>query len=148
MSNPRSLLIAVGTAAVGFALVLDIAAGLVGDTSAQTTTPAGEATRAAPDTCEAKAQAYDAFVAALATELGVDAAEVDATIRAALKQQVDAQEAAGELSVEQAATMKEVVDDSESPLMLVGHRGGWGSGGADGHVKGRGRGGRVGDCPG
>ena len=142
MSNPRSLLLAIGAAALCFALVLGIAVGLVSGAAAQTPTPAGEAKQETTAAGEAKAQAYDAFVAALASELGVDAAQVDAAIRTVLKQRIAEQLAAGEITDEAAAARTAVIDVTDAPLALGGHHDGWGHGGGDGE---RGRGDRDGD---
>jgi hypothetical protein len=82
-----------------------------------------------------RAKAYDDFVAALATELGDDKAKVDAAIRAALIQSVDAKLAAGEIDEERAAAAKAVIQVSDAPLMA-------GFGGPGGHHSFKGRGGR------
>jgi hypothetical protein len=63
-----------------------------------------------------RAQAYDDFVAALASELGTGTAKIDAAIRTALKQQVDARQAAGDLAAEQATAIKTAIDASAAPL--------------------------------
>ncbi len=120
--NPRSLLITIGAAALGFALVLGVMVGGVPGAVAQTTATAGDETEETRDA--ARAQAYDDFLASLAGQLGVDAAQLDGAVQTALREQVDAQEAAGELSVEQAAALRAVIDVSEAPLSLgVGGRG-------------------------
>lgn len=87
-----------------------------------------------------KAQAYDDFVAALAGELGDDEAAVDAAIRAALTQAVDARLAAGDIDEEHAAAAKAVIQVSDAPLM-AGFGGPGGHGGFEGRRGGRGRGG-------
>ena len=88
-----------------------------------------------------RAQAYDSFVAALASELGSDEAAVDAAIRTALTQQVDEREAAGDLDIERAAAMRAVIEVSEAPLFL----GFGGHGGMHGFDGRHGPGGRGGD---
>jgi hypothetical protein len=87
-----------------------------------------------------RAQAYDSFVASLASELGSDEATVDAAIRTALTQQVDEREAAGDLDIERAAAMRAVIEVSEAPLFL-GFGGHGGMHGFDGRHGPGGRGG-------
>jgi hypothetical protein len=88
---------------------------------AQQSTPPAQApnqaqTQQANDREAQRTKAYDDFVTSLATQLGDDKAAVDTAIRTSLKQAVDAQQAAGALSVEQAAAMKAVIDVSQAPL--------------------------------
>ena len=136
--NPRKLPAAIGATALGVALVLG--GNLTGaiDAIAQTATPATEETT---DVDAERAQAYDDFVASLATDLGVDATEVDVAIRTALKEQIDVLQAAGELTAEEAAAQKAVIDVTEAPLGLGGHHGR----GPGGRFGGRERGDRDGD---
>lgn len=132
--NRRSLLVTIGAAALGFVLLLGVALRTVPGAVAQGETPGDEATRQMID--EARVQAYDDFVASLAAELGVDAAAVDAAVRTTLRERVDAQEAAGELSTEEAAARRAVIEVSEAPLPLG--FGGRGYHGGDGRFGGRG----------
>ena len=114
--NPRALLISIGATALAFALVVAGIAGGPGDAAAQAATPDTGGTTAESDD---RAEAYAAFVASIAAELGVaDGAQVDAAIRTALKQEIDARQAAGELSVEEAAARKAVIDVTAAPLPL------------------------------
>jgi hypothetical protein len=83
-----------------------------------------------------RAEAYTDFVAALAAELGNDEAAVDAAIRAALSQQVDVHEAAGEIDLEQAAAIRAVIEVTDAPLFL-GFGGRHEMHGFDGHHGGR-----------
>src|SRR5215203_5417963 len=121
--TPRGLLTTIGATALGFGLVIG-AAPVIPDVFAQEATPpAAEAPAQAAQGQEIdfeaqRAQAYDSFVTALASELGSDKAAVDAAIRTALTQQVDEREAAGDLSAEQAAAMTAVIGVSKSPLFL------------------------------
>jgi hypothetical protein len=115
--TPRGLLTTIGAAALGLGIVFG------GTTAppafAQEETPAVEAPaqRAqAGNMEEMRAEAYDAFVAALASELGADDAEVDAAIRTALKEQIAQQEEAGNLDPEMASELEEMVDSAEAPL--------------------------------
>ena len=109
MTNPRGLLLAIGVTALGFLLVLGATAGMAFGAVAQTATPGGP-TRHATDDADAKARAYDDFVAALATELGIGDVRVDAAIRTVLEEQVDDQEASGEIALKQASALWTVVD--------------------------------------
>jgi hypothetical protein len=62
---------------------------------------------------------YDDFIAKLAANLNVaDATVVDAAVRTSLKQMVDEHQAAGGLSAEQAAAIKERIDADNFPLSL------------------------------
>ena len=121
--TPRGLLTTIGATALGFGLVIGAAPVIPEVFAQEATPPAAEAPAQAAQGQEIdfeaqRAQAYDSFVTALASELGSDKAAVDAAIRTALTQQVDEREAAGDLSAEQAAAMKAVVDVSKSPLFI------------------------------
>jgi hypothetical protein len=107
---------------------------------AQTTgTPTPSIANPAAERDAAKADAYAAFVENLAIEMGSDAATVDAAIRAALKQSIDDQVAAGDLAVNDATEMKAAIDTSSAPMMVGGrHFGGEGWGVRGGHRDGRG----------
>ena len=120
--TPRGLLTTIGATALGFGLIIG-GAPAIPDVFAQQATPAAEAPAQTEQGQRAafeaeRAQAYDSFVAALASELGSDEAAVDAAIRTALTQQVDERDAAGDLDTEQAAAMKAVIDVSDAPLFL------------------------------
>lgn len=150
--TPRGLLTTVGATALGLGILVGGSAGMP-FARAQESTPSAQAptqTQQVNDREAQRARAYDDFVAALATQLGDDKAAVDTAIRTALKQQVDAQQAAGALSVEQAAAMKAVIDVTQAPLL--GGFGGpeamhgfEGHGGFEGHEGFEGRGSRGGD---
>jgi hypothetical protein len=121
--TPRGLLTTIGATALGFGLVIGAAPVIPEVFAQEATPPAAEAPAQAAQGQEIdfeaqRAQAYDSFVTALASELGSDKDAVDAAIRTALTQQVDEREAAGDLSAEQAAAMKAVIGVSESPLFL------------------------------
>jgi hypothetical protein len=146
--TPRGLLTTIGATALGFGLIIG-GAPAIPDVFAQEATP--PATEAPAQTTQGqridfeaqRAQAYDGFITALASELGTDEAAVDAAIRTALTQQVDEREAAGDLGVEQAAAMRAVIEVSEAPLFL-GFGGRGGMHGFDGHDGRHGPGGRIG----
>ena len=127
--TPRGLLTTIGATALGFGLILG-GAPAIPDVFAQEATPAAEAPAQTEQGQEIdleaqRAQAYDSFIAALASELGSDEATVDAAIRTALTQQVDEREAAGDLDLERAAAMRAVIEVSEAPLFLgLGGHGG------------------------
>src|SRR5215207_1392646 len=121
--TPRGLLTTIGATALGFGLVIGVAPVIPEVFAQEATPPAAEAPAQVAQGQEIdfeaqRAQAYDSFVTALASELGSDKAAVDAAIRTALTQQVDEREAAGDLSAEQAAAMKAVIGVSKSPLFL------------------------------
>jgi hypothetical protein len=125
--TPRGLLTTVGATALGIGIVVGGAAGMP-SARAQDATPSAQAPARAQQANDFEAQrdqAYKDFVAALANELGDDQAAVDAAIRTALKQEVDKRQTAGDLSVEQAAAMKAVIDVSQAPLFsgFGGHGG-------------------------
>jgi hypothetical protein len=128
--TPRGLLTTIGATALGFGLVIGAAPAIPDVFAQEATPPAVEApTQSAQgqriDFEAQRAQAYDSFVASLASELGSDEAAVDAAIRTALTEQVDERATAGDLGAEQAAAMKAVIDVSEAPLFLgFGDRGG------------------------
>lgn len=139
--TPRVLLTTIGATALGFGLVIS-GAPAIPDVFAQEATPpaavAPAQTEQEIDSETQRAQAYDSFVAALASELGSDEGAVDAAIRTALTQQVDEREAAGDLDTERAAAMRAVIEVSDAPLFLgFGDRGGLhgfdGRGGRHGH---------------
>ena len=146
--TPRGLLTTIGATALGFGLIIG-GAPAIPDVFAQDATP--PATEAPAQIAQEqridfeaqRAEAYDSFVAALASELGTDESAVDAAIRTALTQQVDEREAAGDLGAEQAAALKAVIDVSQAPLFLgFGGRGGMHD--FDGHAGRRGPGARDG----
>ena len=127
--TPRGLLTTIGATALGLGIVIG-GTTAIQDAFAQETTPAAETSAQAEQESDFEAQrtqAYDSFVAALATELGTDETAVDAAIRTALKQQVNEREAAGDLDTEQAAALEAVIDVTEAPLFLgMGGPGGFG----------------------
>ena len=120
--TPRGLLTTIGATALGFGLIIG-GAPAIPDVLAQATPPAAEVPAQTEQSQRAdfeaqRAQAYDSFVAALASELGSDETAVDAAIRTALTQQVDEREAAGEIDIERAAAVRAVIEVSEAPLFL------------------------------
>lgn len=136
---PRGLLTTIGATALGIGIVAGGAPAIPAVFAQEATPPAVQAPALTEQQQEAdfdaqRAEAYDAFVAALAGELGTDETAVDAAIRTALTQQVDEREAAGDLDTEEAAAMRAVIEVSEAPLFLgFGGRGGMhGFGGDDG----------------
>jgi hypothetical protein len=146
--TPRGLLTTIGATALGFGLIIGGAPAIPDVFAQEATPPAAEAPaqieQAQRIDFEAqRAQAYDSFVAALASELGSDEAAVDAAIRTALTQQVEEREAAGDLGTEAAAAMKAVIEVSQAPLFLgFGDRGGMhGFAGHEGRHSPTGRGG-------
>jgi len=147
--TPRGLLTTIGATALGFGLIIGGAPAIPDVFAQEATPPAAEAPAQTEqgqriDFEAQRAQAYDSFVASLASELGSDEAAVDAAIRTALTQQVDEREAAGDVGTEQAAAMKDVIEVSEAPLFL-GFGGHGGMRGFDGHDDRHGPGGRIGD---
>jgi hypothetical protein len=128
--TPRGLLTTIGATALGFGLIIGGAPAIPDVFAQEATPPAAEAPAQTQqeqriDFEAQRAEAYDSFVAALASELGADEAAVDAAIRTALTQQVDEREAAGDLDIERAAAMRAVIEVSEAPLFLgFGDRGG------------------------
>lgn len=133
--TPRALLTGIGATALGFGLVIG---GNLAPTALAQSTDNRADTKAAVE--EQRAQAYDDFVASLADDLNADEADVDAAIRDALKAQVDQRLADGELSAEEAAALKAVIDVTESPLPLgfgmIGHAGMMGRFGAGHEARG------------
>lgn len=97
----------------------------------QSGTPAaGESTPAAGG----ETSAYQDFVNALAANLGIsDPATVDAAIKTTLKQQVDAELAAGNISANEATALKQRIDAGDFGPFLFGHGRGDGHGGPQGH---------------
>jgi hypothetical protein len=146
--TPRGLLTTIGATALGFGLIIGGAPAIPDVFAQEATPPAAEAPAQAAqgqriDFEAQRAQAYDSFVAALASELGSDKTAVDAAIRTALTQQVDERAAAGDLGTEQAAAMKAVIEVSQAPLFL-GFGGHGGMRGFEGHDGPHGPGDRVG----
>jgi hypothetical protein len=121
--TPRGLLTTIGATALGFGLIIG-GAPVIPDVFAQEATPpAVEAPTSIREELKAefeaqRAEAYDSFVAALASELGSEETAVDAAIRTALTQQVDEREAAGEIDLERAAAIRAVIEVSQAPLFL------------------------------
>jgi len=145
--TPRGLLTTIGATALGFGLIIG-GAPAIPDVFAQEATPPAEAPAQTEqgqriDFEAQRAQAYDSFVASLASELGSDETAVDAAIRTALTQQVDERAAAGDIGTEQAAAMKAVIEVSQAPLFL-GFGGRGGMHGFEGHDEWHGSGGRIG----
>lgn len=144
--TPRGLLTTIGATALGFGLIIG-GAPEIPDVFAQDATPPASVAPAQTEQGQVvdfeaqRAEAYDSFIAALASELGSDEAAVDAAIRTALTQQVDEREAAGDLDIERAAAMRAVIEVSEAPLFL----GFGGHGGMHGFDGRHGPGGRGGD---
>ena len=135
--TPQGLLTMVGATALGYGLLTGSLPALPSALAQEATPPAAEVPAHAEqgqerDFEERKAEAYSHFVAALASELGTDEAAVDAAIRTALIQQVDAREAAGDLDVEQAAAIRAVIEVSQAPL-FAGFDGQHEMRGFDGH---------------
>jgi hypothetical protein len=140
MMTSRRFLTTIGATALGLGIVIG-GGPAVPSASAQETTPAVEAPAQAAQTNDPEArlaQPYDDFVAALAKELNADESTVDAAIRTALKDQVAAQETAGNLDVDQVAEIQARIDDADAPLFLgFGGPGGMhGFGGPGGGFKG------------
>jgi hypothetical protein len=69
-------------------------------------------------------EASDAVVADAAKQLGVEASELDAALKKALTNRVDAAVAAGNITEAQGAAMKERIAEGEIPLVGVGPVGG------------------------
>src|SRR5262245_57457236 len=93
--------------------------------NAQDATPVPSTGTATPGTTQTESQSrYQEFVAGLATNLGVaDAATVDSAIRTTLKQMVDSEFAAGNISANDATALKAAIDAAESPLRIGGFGG-------------------------
>jgi hypothetical protein len=66
------------------------------------------------------AEESDTIVADAAEQLGVESAELEAALKQALKNRVDAALAAGRITEEQATEMKERIDAGEMPLVGAG----------------------------
>jgi hypothetical protein len=91
---------------------------------AQESTPEAESTPAVGSAGETETSAYDEFVAALAANLGIsDPATVDTAIKETLKQKVDEQLAAGEISANEATARKERIDAGEFGGFFLGRGG-------------------------
>ena len=122
----RGLLTTIGATALGVAMLAGGTPAVQNAFAQEATTPTVQTQEDAPaqldreqlraDFEAERAEAYDSFIAALATELGDDEAAVDVAVRTALKAQVDALQAAGDLDAERAAAAKAVIDVSEAPL--------------------------------
>jgi hypothetical protein len=136
----RGLLTTVGATALGIAILSGGTPAVQNAFAQEETTPAvtspvqSDREQQQIDFEAARAEAYDGFVSALASQLGDDEVAVDAAIRTALKAQVDVMQTAGDLEAERAAAMKAVIDVSEAPLFSgFGGRGGMqGFGGSEG----------------
>lgn len=143
--NRRNMLTTLGASALGVGLLFGgTASSFAQDAAAP---PAASTTEKQDMRAEfeaERAQAYNDFVAALAGELGDEEAAVDAAIRTALTQAVDARLASGEIDEERAAAAKAVIQVSDAPLMA----GFGGLGGPGGHGGFAGRGGRGHGGPG
>ena len=142
---PGRLATTIGAAALGVGLVIGGAAAAPA-VFAQESTQAVEAPAQAEPGAEfeaQRAQAYDSFVAALASELNVDEAAVDAAVRSALRAQIASQEASGWLDADQVAEIQAMIDAAEAPLFL----GMGGPGGFAGQGRMHGFEGRHGDGP-
>ena len=116
--NRRNVLTTLGATALGASVLFG---GAVNTFAQDADTPPAVAQADTQDVRAAfeaeRAQAYNDFVAALAGELGDDEAAVDAAIRTALTQAVDARLAAGEIDEERAAAAKAVIQVTDAPLM-------------------------------
>ena len=136
--NRRNVLTTLGATALGASVLFG---GAINSFAQDADTPPAVALADTQDERAAfeaeRAQAYDDFVAALAGELGGDEAAVDAAIRTALTQAVDARLAAGEIDEELAAAAKAVIQVTDAPLMAgFGGPGGPGDPGADHDLRG------------
>ena len=138
--NRRNMLTTLGATALGVGVLLG---GTTATFAQDATSPTAGSQAESQDPRAAfeaeRAQAYDDFVAALAAELGDQESDVDAAIRTALTQAVDARLSAGEIDEERAAAAKAVIQVSDAPLM-AGFAGPGGHGGFEGRG-GRGHGG-------
>lgn len=136
--NRRNVLTTLGATALGASVLFG---GAINSFAQDADTPPAVALEDIQDERAAfeaeRAQAYNDFVAALAGELGDDEAAVDAAIRTALTQAVDARLAAGEIDEERAAAAKAVIQVTDAPLM-AGFGGPGGPGGFQGRGGGRG----------
>lgn len=105
-------------------------------TTANGTTANGTATATTKDAAE-QAE-YQAFITALGTNLGIsDPTKVDAAIRAALKQMVDDQFTAGNISANEATAEKAAIDASSGAGLLNLGMGMHGGPGGHGNFGGR-----------
>lgn len=74
---------------------------------------------------EERLQRYERFLAAFAENLGIDdPAQVETALRETLKQMVDDELAAGDISVNAAAELKERIDQASGPILFGGLGGG------------------------
>lgn len=129
MTSPRALVTSIGATALAFGITIGSLGGAMPVAAQESTPSAGVADEATTATAAAdpRADAYAAFVADVAQQLNLNAAVVDAAIREALKQAVDERQAAGDLTVEEAAAMQAVIDVTDAPLPLgFGGRGSFG----------------------
>lgn len=135
----RRILTTVGATALGIGIVVG-GANTIPNALAQEAPVTTEAAQAPEGDPEARfAEAYDQFVAALASELNAEDAAVDAAIRAALKEQVAALESDGMLDAEQVAEIQQQIDESEVPFGFgMGGPGGFGDRGGMHGFGGRG----------
>jgi hypothetical protein len=131
MMTSRRFLTTIGATALGLGIVIGGGANAPLVFAQEETTPATEsAAQADPagDLEESRVEAYNAFVASLASELGVNDAEVDAAIRTALKEQLAQAEEEGNLDAELATELEQMIDEAEAPLPFgmigMGGRGG------------------------
>lgn len=147
--NRRTMVTSLGATALGVGVLIGGRSGAFAqdaDTDDQAATGQFDPEAARAEFEAKRAETYQQFVAALASELGDDESAVDAAIRSALQQEVDAREAAGDLDKEQAAAAKAVIAVSDAPLMAgFGGPGMGGPGGPGGFGGGRGHGGSRGD---
>jgi hypothetical protein len=144
MMTSRRFLTTFGATALGLGIVIGDGATAPLVFAQEETTPAVEsAAQADPagDLEESRVEAYNAFVAALASELNVDDTAVDAAIRTALKEQLAQAEEEGNLDAELVAELEQMIDEAEAPLPFgmigMGGRGGM-HGFKGGHFEGRG----------
>ncbi|MFT4040163.1 MAG: hypothetical protein QM692_18425, partial [Thermomicrobiales bacterium] len=146
--NRRSMVTSLGATALGVGVLLGGRSGAFAqdaDTDDQATTGQFDPAAARAEFEAKRAENYQQFVAALASELGDEETAVDAAIRSALQQGVDARLAAGDIDKEQAAAAKAVIEVSDTPLLAgfggPGMGGPGGPGGRSGFGGGRGHGG-------
>ena len=119
--HQRIKVIALGTAAF---VLIGTGAVVNNGVFAQESTPEAESTPAVGSGGETETSTYDEFVAALAANLGIsDPATVDTAIKETLKQQVDEQLAAGEISANEATARKERIDAGEFGGFFFGRGG-------------------------
>lgn len=114
----KNLLIYGGITAMTGAAMLGVGGAVVAQ-DASTPTAGTEETTEVTDRRAARQAEYDAFLDALAANLGVaDGETVDAAIRTTLKQTIDERLAAGEISANLAADLKAAIDSGEYPIRL------------------------------